>query len=203
MDAEFWGAVIPAGKTLRVDVASDEEYIHVSQVALGASIKDARARTTLTLAIADDAEASGVREGRRHTLCTLTPGQCEQVGLDVVLDASFVLRADGANDVHVSGWRQTNEGIDEEEEARVMEELAMEMSDDELDSDDYEDEDEGSDESDDDDESESESKSEEASYDEGDDDDISSSESDSQEEFITGDVDLNNLPDDDELFGDD
>ena len=57
MDSEFWGCVIPAGRAVRVEVATDEEYVHVSQAALGA---DARAgRTTVTLAVADDAEASG------------------------------------------------------------------------------------------------------------------------------------------------
>ena len=40
MDSEFWGCVIPAGRAVRVEVATDEEYVHVSQAALGA---DARA----------------------------------------------------------------------------------------------------------------------------------------------------------------
>ena len=70
MDSEFWGCVIPAGRAVRVEVATDEEYVHVSQAALGA---DARAgRTTVTLAVADDAEASGARDGARHALCALT-----------------------------------------------------------------------------------------------------------------------------------
>ena len=126
MDSEFWGCVIPAGKSLRVDVATDEEYVHVSQIALG---EDARGgRTTVTLAVADDAEEDGARDGERHALCALTRGTCDQVGMDVVLDASFVLRATGPNDVHVTGWRTANDGIDEEEEARTLEALAMETS---------------------------------------------------------------------------
>ena len=48
--------------------------------------------------------------------------------MDVALDASFVLRATGPNDVHVTGWRTANDGIDEEEEARTLEALAMETS---------------------------------------------------------------------------
>ena len=118
MDCEFWGAVIPAGKSIRVDVVADEEYIHVSQVALGAHARNGR--TTLKLAVADDAEVNGGRGGGKpQTLCTLTRDACDQMGLDVVVDATFVLAAEGANDVHVSGWRQTNDGIDEEEEART------------------------------------------------------------------------------------
>ena len=117
MDSEFWGCVIPAGRAVRVEVATDEEYVHVSQAALGA---DARAgRTTVTLAVADDAEASGARDGARHALCALTRDACDQVGMDVALDASFVLRATGPNYVHVTGWRTANDGIDEEEEART------------------------------------------------------------------------------------
>ena len=116
----------PGGKSLRVDVATDEEYVHVSQIALG---EDARGgRTTVTLAVADDAEEDGARDGERHALCALTRGTCDQVGMDVVLDASFVLRATGPNDVHVTGWRTANDGIDEEEEARTLEALAMETS---------------------------------------------------------------------------
>ena len=110
-----------------MDVVADEEYIHVSQVALGATARNGR--TTLKLAVVDDAEVNGGRGGEKpQTLCTLTRDACDQMGLDVVVDATFVLAAEGANDVHVSGWRQTNDGIDEEEEARAMEELAMEMS---------------------------------------------------------------------------
>ena len=103
MDCEFWGAVIPAGKSIRVDVVADEEYIHVSQVALGANARNGR--TTLKLAVADDAEVNGGRGGEKpQTLCTLTRDACDQMGLDVVVDATFTLAAEGANDVHVSGW---------------------------------------------------------------------------------------------------
>ena len=193
MDSEFWGCVIPAGKSLRVDVATDEEYVHVSQIALG---EDARGgRTTVTLAVADDAEEDGARDGERHALCALTRGTCDQVGMDVVLDASFVLRATGPNDVHVTGWRTANDGIDEEEEARTLEALAMETSSEESES---ESEDSSGDEDveeDDDGETDDEKMDADSS------DDEEEEEEEDDDDFETP-YDVENLPSDGDLFSD-
>ena len=196
MDSEFWGCVIPAGRAVRVEVATDEEYVHVSQAALGA---DARAgRTTVTLAVADDAEASGARDGARHALCALTRDACDQVGMDVALDASFVLRATGPNDVHVTGWRTANDGIDEEEEARTLEAMARETSSEES-------ERESEDSSDD--EDAAEDGDEEATDDEKMDADSSDEEEEEEEEEEDDDdfetpYDVDNLPSDGDLFSD-
>ena len=196
MDSEFWGCVIPAGRAVRVEVATDEEYVHVSQAALGA---DARAgRTTVTLAVADDAEASGARDGARHALCALTRDACDQVGMDVALDASFVLRATGPNDVHVTGWRTANDGIDEEEEARTLEAMARETSSEESEresedsSDDEDAAEDGDEEATDDEKMDADSSDEEEEEEEdGDDDD----------DFETP-YDVDNLPSDGDLFSD-
>ena len=59
MDSEFWGCVIPAGRAVRVEVATDEEYVHVSQAALGADAREA-GRTT------GDARGGGRRRGERR-----------------------------------------------------------------------------------------------------------------------------------------
>jgi len=195
MDSEFWGCVIPAGRAVRVEVATDEEYVHVSQAALGA---DARAgRTTVTLAVADDAEASGARDGARHALCALTRDACDQVGMDVALDASFVLRATGPNDVHVTGWRTANDGIDEEEEARTLEAMARETSSEESEresedsSDDEDAAEDGDEEATDDEKMDADSSDEEEEEEEDDDDD----------DFETP-YDVDNLPSDGDLFSD-
>ncbi len=50
-----------------MDVVADEEYIHVSQVALGAKARNGR--TTLKLAVADDAEVNGGEAGKSRRRC--------------------------------------------------------------------------------------------------------------------------------------
>ena len=128
MEMEFWGAVIPPGKTLKVDVDESDEYVHVTQVALDADAKSGRCALTIR-----------VGDGDERVLCTLEKGRCDQAGLDVVVDATFALRNVGSNPLHLTGLRQTD-GIDLAEEDDEIERLAamkaMEDTDEDDDSDD-------------------------------------------------------------------
>ena len=69
MEMEFWGAVIPPGLTMKVEVEEAEEFVHVTQVALAADAKPGRCALT------------DRRRGDQHVLCTLDKGKCDQVGL--------------------------------------------------------------------------------------------------------------------------
>ena len=101
MESEFWGAVIPPAKTVKVEVDESGEFVLVTQVALGGDAKPGRC----ALAIRVGGEAEKV-------LCTLDKGKCDQVGLDVIVDATFELRNHGPCALHLSGLRQMD-GIDE------------------------------------------------------------------------------------------
>ena len=112
MESEFWGAVIPPAKTVKVEVDESGEFVLVTQVALGGDAKPGRC----ALAIRVGGEAEKV-------LCTLDKGKCDQVGLDVIVDATFELRNHGPCALHLSGLRQMD-GIDEAAEEDEMERLA-------------------------------------------------------------------------------
>eukprot|EP00227_Mantoniella_beaufortii_P015970 CAMPEP_0197594358 /NCGR_PEP_ID=MMETSP1326-20131121/20380_1 /TAXON_ID=1155430 /ORGANISM="Genus nov. species nov., Strain RCC2288" /LENGTH=180 /DNA_ID=CAMNT_0043160519 /DNA_START=122 /DNA_END=661 /DNA_ORIENTATION=+ len=159
MEAAFWGAVLAPGASLRVDVdKSDSEYVHVTQVALGADAKPGR--TALSLSMIDEEEGEGKSIGKKgakvdkaaHVLCTLDKGKCDQASLELVVDASFVLRNHGPNALHLTGLRQAD-GIDMAGEASEIERLAarqaLEDSEDDEDEDDDEDFDEEEEEDDD------------------------------------------------------
>ena len=124
MEMEFWGAVIPPGMTLKVEVEEAEEFVHVTQVALAADAKPGRCALTIV-----------VGDGDQHVLCTLDKGKCDQVGLDIVVDEKFSLKNNGPNPLHLTGLRQTTDGIDAAEEEDEIERLAamraMEDTDDE------------------------------------------------------------------------
>ena len=89
MESEFWGAVIPPAKTVKVEVDESGEFVLVTQVALGGDAKPGRC----ALAIRVGGEAEKV-------LCTLGKGKCDQVGLDVIVDATFELRNHGPCALH-------------------------------------------------------------------------------------------------------
>ena len=112
MESEFWGAVIPPAKTVKVEVDESGEFVLVTQVALGGGAKPGGC----ALAIRVGGEAEKV-------LCTLDKGKCDQVGLDVIVDATFELRDHGPCALHLSGLRQMD-GIDEAAEEDEMERLA-------------------------------------------------------------------------------
>ena len=113
MEMEFWGAVIPPGMTLKVEVEEAEEFVHVTQVALAADAKPGRCALGIV-----------VGDGDQHVLCTLDKGKCDQVGLDIVVDENFSLKNHGANPLHLTGLRQTTDGIDAAEEDDEIERLA-------------------------------------------------------------------------------
>ena len=134
MEREFWGAVTPPGKTLRVDGDDSDEYGQVTQGALDADARSGRC-----------ALAIGVGDGDERVLCTLEKGRCDQAGLDVVVDATFALRNVGSNPLHLTGLRQTD-GIDLAEEDDEIERLAaMKAMEDTDEDDDSEDNDSDSD----------------------------------------------------------
>ena len=116
MEMEFWGAVVPPGTSVRVDVSPSDELLHVSQVALP---QDAvRGRTALTIRVASE---SG--DAAEHVLCTLEAGVCDQASLELVVDATFYLRNLGENFLHVTGLRQCDavdlDGKEEDVERRA------------------------------------------------------------------------------------
>ena len=49
MEMEFWGAVIPPGLTMKVEVEEAEEFVHVTQVALAADAKPGRCALTIVV----------------------------------------------------------------------------------------------------------------------------------------------------------
>ncbi len=121
---EFWGAIIPPGKTLKVEVDEEDEFVHVTQVALPADAKAGRCALVIK-----------VGDGGSFVLCTLDKTACDQAGLDIVVDETFSLTNHGVNNLHLTGLRQTTDGIDEAEEEAEIERLAamraMEDTDDE------------------------------------------------------------------------
>jgi hypothetical protein len=160
MEIEFWGAVIPAGKSLKVDVDEADEIVQVSQVALTANAKPGR--TPLVIR-----SAGGDGEAEEFVLCTLEKGKCDQASLELVVDATFFLYNAGANPLHVTGQR-LSDGIDLAGEEADIEKLAARQAMEDTDDDDEEDE---SEEEDDEDADEDERAAAAAAMDDTDDDD--------------------------------
>ena len=128
---EFWGTIIKAGQSVRVDIdEEDEEHVSLSLVALGEEDANEKKTKTPPHAIVSVVEDVGVNGAKEIFLATLRRGNVEQFSLDVVLSDTFIMKNSGNVDVHVTGWRMDGRvrgGIDKEMEEYEDEEMEDEM----------------------------------------------------------------------------
>jgi len=102
---EFWGTIIKAGQSVRVDIdEDDEEHVSLSLVALGSSstTDEEEKQQKAILSVVEDVGVNGAKE---IFLATLRRGKTEQFSLDVVLSDTFIMKNSGNVDAHVTGWR--------------------------------------------------------------------------------------------------
>ena len=103
---EFWGTIIKAGQSVRVDIdEDDEEHVSLSLVALGDVGDDDEKKKKNPHAILSVVEDVGVNGAKEIFLATLRRGKTEQFSLDVVLSDTFIMKNSGNVDAHVTGWR--------------------------------------------------------------------------------------------------
>ena len=139
---EFWGTIIKAGQSVRVDIdEEDEEHVSLSLVALGdveddEKKNDAKKNPHAILSVVEDVGVNGAKE---IFLATLRRGKTEQFSLDVVLSDTFIMKNSGNVDAHVTGWRmdgrvrgnierEMEEYEDEEMEDEMFEDMAAERA---------------------------------------------------------------------------
>jgi hypothetical protein len=137
---EFWGTIIEAGKSVRVDIdEDDEEHVSLSLVALGSSTSEEETKKNhhAILSVVEDVGVNGAKE---IFLATLRRGKTEQFSLDVVLSDTFIMKNSGNVDAHVTGWRmdgrvrgnnlekEMEEYEDEEMEDELFEDMAAERA---------------------------------------------------------------------------
>ncbi|CAI5462254.1 unnamed protein product [Closterium sp. Yama58-4] len=114
----FWGVEVKPKETLIVDPNNDADYLHISQVALGAQAKDnervvVQLREEIDEEDDDDDEDEAPPKPVTVVLGTLVKGKVDQMSLDLVLDRPFSLFHSGSHSIFFSGYKTRDGGDDE------------------------------------------------------------------------------------------
>ncbi|CAI5462728.1 unnamed protein product [Closterium sp. Yama58-4] len=114
----FWGVEVKPKDTLIVDPNDDADYLHISQVALGAQAKD-NERVVVQLREEideeeDDDEDEAPPAPVTVVLGTLVKGKVDQMSLDLVLDRPFSLFHSGSHSIFFSGYKTRDGGDDDD-----------------------------------------------------------------------------------------
>eukprot|EP00475_Leptophrys_vorax_P000015 TRINITY_DN10008_c0_g1_i1.p1 TRINITY_DN10008_c0_g1~~TRINITY_DN10008_c0_g1_i1.p1 ORF type:complete len:223 (+),score=37.87 TRINITY_DN10008_c0_g1_i1:147-815(+) len=110
----FWGVEVKPKDVLLVDPTEDADYVHLSQVALGATAKDGERVVVQLKEEADEDDDEDEPAPVSIVLGTLSKGKVDQMALDLVLDRPFTLQHSGSHSIFFAGYKTRDVGDDDD-----------------------------------------------------------------------------------------